>query len=84
MIRTTLKIEGMMCAHCQAHVQKALAAVPGVTAVQVSLEQKQAVVTATPAVTRDAKEQRIETMLDELSSRLANLKEHLADLRGCL
>lgn len=28
----TMKIEGMMCTHCQAHVEKALNAIPGVTA----------------------------------------------------
>lgn len=28
----TIKIEGMMCAHCQAHVEKALNALEGVTA----------------------------------------------------
>lgn len=41
----TLDIEGMMCAHCQAHVQKALEGVAGVTQVEVSLEEKKAVVT---------------------------------------
>lgn len=41
----TLCIEGMMCGHCVAHVEKALKAVPGVTAVEVSLENKQAAVT---------------------------------------
>ena len=40
----TLTVDGMMCAHCQAHVQKALAAVDGVQEVKVNLEQKQAVV----------------------------------------
>lgn len=40
----TIKIEGMMCGHCVAHVEKALNALEGVTA-QVSLEDKQAVVT---------------------------------------
>ena len=35
---TTLHIKGMMCAHCQARVEKALAAVPGVTAVTVDLK----------------------------------------------
>ncbi len=40
-----LDIEGMMCAHCQAHVQKALEAVEGVTQVTVSLEENQAKVT---------------------------------------
>ena len=28
----TIVIKGMMCAHCQAHVEKALNALPGVTA----------------------------------------------------
>ena len=41
----TLDIEGMMCANCQAHVQKALESVAGVTQVVVSLEQKNATVT---------------------------------------
>ena len=38
-----LKIEGMMCMHCVAHVKKALDALEGVTEVDVSLEDKQAV-----------------------------------------
>ena len=41
----TLKIEGMMCGHCRARVEKALKAVPGVQAVEVSLEAKTAEVT---------------------------------------
>ena len=41
----TIKIEGMMCKHCQAHVEKALAAVSGVESVEVSLENKCANVT---------------------------------------
>lgn len=40
-----LDIEGMMCAHCQAHVKEALEGVEGVTQVNVSLEDKQASVT---------------------------------------
>lgn len=40
-----LDVEGMMCGKCQAHVQKALEGVAGVTAVEVSLENKQASVT---------------------------------------
>ncbi|MDE7130513.1 MAG: heavy metal translocating P-type ATPase [Lachnospiraceae bacterium] len=42
----TLEIEGMMCAHCQSHVQKALEGVEGVTQVVVSLEENKATVTA--------------------------------------
>ena len=46
----TLKIEGMMCDHCVMHVQKALAAIPGVQVVIVSLENKSAKVTIDPIV----------------------------------
>ena len=37
-------IEGMMCQHCRAHVDKALNAIPGATAT-VDLDSKTAVVT---------------------------------------
>ncbi len=40
-----LDVEGMMCAHCQAHVKEALEGVAGVTKADVSLEEKQASVT---------------------------------------
>ena len=40
-----LKISGMMCQHCQNHVEAALKAVPGVESVAVSLEEKTAKVT---------------------------------------
>ena len=43
-MKKTLTIDGMMCAHCAAHVEKALNALPGVTA-QVDLAGKTAVVT---------------------------------------
>ncbi len=45
-----ISVDGMMCAHCQAHVQKALAAVDGVSAVDVSLENKEATVTLSKEV----------------------------------
>ncbi|MDE6656736.1 MAG: heavy metal translocating P-type ATPase, partial [Anaeroplasmataceae bacterium] len=41
----TLSVEGMMCKHCQAHVEKALSNVAGVESVVVSLEKKSATVT---------------------------------------
>ncbi|MDE6407784.1 MAG: heavy metal translocating P-type ATPase [Anaeroplasmataceae bacterium] len=40
-----LSVEGMMCKHCQAHVEKALSGVEGVSKVEVSLENKSATVT---------------------------------------
>ena len=46
----TLKIEGMMCSHCVAHVKKALESVEGVNGVDVSLENKSAVVTLSKSV----------------------------------
>ena len=50
----TLQIEGMMCAHCEARVKKALEAVPGVTQATVSHEAGTAVVTLGAAVTDEA------------------------------
>lgn len=41
----TVYIEGMMCNHCTAHVQKALSALDGVLGVEVSLEEKKATLT---------------------------------------
>ena len=46
----TLKIDGMMCGHCEAHVTKALMAIDGVTKVEASHEKKQAVVTMTKEI----------------------------------
>lgn len=51
MMKKVIQIEGMMCAHCVKHVQDALAAVPGVAGIEVSLEGKNAVVTAGTEVT---------------------------------
>jgi Cu2+-exporting ATPase len=50
----TLNIEGMMCAHCQAHVKKALEGVAGVTQVEVSLEDKTATVSLMPGTEEQA------------------------------
>ncbi|WP_298023168.1 heavy metal translocating P-type ATPase [uncultured Dysosmobacter sp.] len=46
----TMKIEGMMCGHCEARVKKCLEAVPGVTGADVSHEKGTAVVTLGEAV----------------------------------
>ena len=50
---TELTIDGMMCAHCQKHVQDALAAMDGVTAVTVDLEAKKAQVTTDKEISMD-------------------------------
>ncbi|MCI8401638.1 MAG: heavy metal translocating P-type ATPase [Lachnospiraceae bacterium] len=41
-MKKVLKVEGMMCNHCKAAVEKALSAVEGVSSVEVNLEQKTA------------------------------------------
>ncbi len=43
-MKKTLKIEGMMCQHCVAHVTKALQGVEGVASVDVNLKKKTATV----------------------------------------
>lgn len=44
MMKKVLKVDGMMCPHCQAHVRDALSALSGVVSAEVSLENKEAVV----------------------------------------
>ena len=39
-METVLKVEGMMCTHCKATVEKACRAVAGVTEVCVALKEK--------------------------------------------
>ena len=57
----TLQIEGMMCQHCVMHVQKALAAIPGVEEASVNLEEKAAKVKLTQSVTDEAFKAAVET-----------------------
>ena len=49
-MKKTISIEGMSCGHCLQAVEKALRALPGVSAVAVSLAEKQAVVELSDAV----------------------------------
>lgn len=51
MQKTTLKIDGMSCGHCQKAVQEGLSAVPGVQNVDVSLDAGTADVTYDEAAT---------------------------------
>lgn len=53
-MKTTLKIKGMMCQHCQQHVHDALAKMDGVTDVVVDLKNNTADVTATKSISTDA------------------------------
>ena len=49
-MKKTLKIEGMMCQHCVAHVTKALSGVSGVASVEVNLKKKTAEVSLSESV----------------------------------
>jgi copper chaperone CopZ len=49
-MKKIIHVEGMMCKHCQKAVNNALQAVDGVEAVDVSLDEKCAVVTLTKEV----------------------------------
>ena len=51
MERVTLAITGMTCGHCVAAVKKALAAVPGVVEVEVTLSPPRAMVSFDPSGT---------------------------------
>ena len=50
----TLKIEGMMCGHCEATVKKALEELPQVTSAEVSHESDTAKVTLNADISDDA------------------------------
>ena len=56
----TMKIEGMMCGHCEATVKKALEALDGVDHAEVSHEQDQAVVTLKEDVANDVLKKAVE------------------------
>ena len=53
-LQTRLTVEGMTCASCSGRVEKALAAIPGVTSAQVNLATGSATVLHSPAVTPQA------------------------------
>ena len=56
----TLKIEGMMCGHCEARVKKALEALPGVAQAEVSHETGTAVVQLSGEVSDETLRQAVE------------------------
>lgn len=56
----TVKIEGMMCGHCEARVKKTLEALAGVTAAEVSHEKGTAVVTLSEELADDIIKEAVE------------------------
>ena len=59
-MKRTIKIEGMMCPHCEARVKKALEALPGVTEAVASHEAGTAVVTLSEPVEDEALKKAVE------------------------
>ena len=53
-MKETLKIEGMMCPHCEARVRNALEALPEVTSAEVSHEKGNALVTLNAEISHEA------------------------------
>ena len=56
----TMKIEGMMCGHCEARVKKVLEALDGVSQAEVSHEAGTAVVTMTQDVADEVLKKAVE------------------------
>ena len=63
-----MKIEGMMCGHCEARVKKALEAVDGVKEAIVSHEKKNAIVTLEQEVANDVLKEAVEAQDYEVTS----------------
>ena len=59
-MKKTLKVEGMMCGHCEARVKKALEALPEVTEAVVSHETGTAIVTLNADVADDVLKKAVE------------------------
>ena len=56
----TMKIEGVMCGHCEARVKKTLEAIPGVAGAEVSHEKGTAVVTLAKDIDADVLKKAVE------------------------
>ncbi len=59
-METTLKIEGMMCPHCEANVKKALEELPQVESADVSHEKGTAVIKLKESVSQEVLKKTVE------------------------
>ena len=69
-MKKVLSIEGMMCGHCQAHVEKALKAMDGVTSFEVSLENKN----ATVELSKDISDAEFKAVIDDAGYELKSVQ----------
>lgn len=70
-MKKKILIEGMSCGHCVNHVKEALSELNGVTSVDVSLENKSAVIEAS----EDVKNDDIKAALDEFGYEAVGIEE---------
>ncbi len=69
-ITKTIQIEGMSCNHCKMTVEKALKFMNGVTKVEVSLENKNAVIKSNKEIEDDE----IKKTIDEIGFNVKEIK----------
>ena len=68
-MKKTLNVEGMMCAHCKAQVEKALAGVDGVTEAVADLESK----TATVTLSKDVPDETLKAAVAEAGYQVVSI-----------
>ncbi|MFI5359595.1 MAG: heavy-metal-associated domain-containing protein [Halanaerobiales bacterium] len=70
-MKKIIEIDGMSCAHCAARVKKGLEKIEGVEAVEVSVEEKKAVVSLNTAVT----EEELKAAIEEAGYKVVKISE---------
>ena len=70
-MKKIIEIDGMSCAHCAARVKKELEKIEGVEAVEVSVEEKKAVVSLNTAVT----EEELKAAIEEAGYKVVKISE---------
>lgn len=70
LMKEEIKIEGMMCENCVKHVTKALEALDGITKVEVSLENKNAII----ETSRKLSDDEIKNAIDEAGYKVTEIK----------
>jgi len=68
-MKKKISIEGMSCNHCVNHVKEALSELNGVTSVDVSLEEKYAILESTA----DVKDEDIKFAVDDAGYEVVNI-----------
>lgn len=70
MSKKTVEIEGMQCEHCKMRVEKALGAIDGVIDVEVSLENKNAII----ETNKDIEDKNIKEAVEDLGFTVERIK----------